>query len=106
MVHQIRANDIYFSLSEIEKATWVIGDVLEKTTGRQAPDASYVSDDGEVVHVEVDTGHYKRHQVLEKLGAWSNTRQVWVCPTGREQFLRRCGVRDVQAYVLPRKEVV
>lgn len=103
IVHQIRANQVYFSLSDQERATWVVGDVLE-SFGKQAPDAKYISEDGEAIYVEADTGHYKRRQVAEKLKAWKNIRQVWVCPSGRQGFLRRCGVREVKTYILPRKE--
>ncbi|TDA70188.1 MAG: hypothetical protein D9V47_02120, partial [Clostridia bacterium] len=106
VAHQVRANQVYFELTEEEKATWTVGELLE-AKGRQAPDARFVSQDGEVVYVEADTGHYKRHQVLEKLAAWGGTRQVWVCLAGRrEGFLRSCGVKEVRTYTLPRKEAV
>lgn len=90
-IHQVRANEIYFSLSEKEKATWTIGEVLE-AEGRKVPDASYVAESGEAVYVEADTGSYKRHHVEEKLRDFGSTSTIWVCPEGREHFLRGCGV--------------
>lgn len=98
IVHQIRANNVYFRLSEKEKATWKIGDAIEIERdiyraggGAEVPDACYEDESGETVYVEADTGSYTARQVREKIACFQEKKTIWVCPAGREKFLARHG---------------
>lgn len=98
VVHQVRTNDVYFRLTESEKATWRIGDALEIEhgvfaggAGMVVPDASYVSDEGGEVFVETDCGKYTPAQIREKVAGFAGKRTIWVCPAGREHTLARYG---------------
>ncbi len=48
--------------------------------GDALPDAMYTNNDGEIVFVEADSGHYSKTQVLEKMRQWSDFKQVWGQP--------------------------
>lgn len=97
VVHQVRTNDVYFRLSDSEKATWRIGDALEIENGVYAgggdlvPDASYTGEEGGEVYVETDCGKYTPAQIREKVAGFAGKSVVWVCPAGREQTLARHG---------------
>lgn len=100
IIHQVRTNDVYYRLSESERTTYRIGDVIEierKTYkgggGVEVPDAAYVSDEGEEVYVETDCGSYTGRQVRDKVKSFGGTKTIWVCPVGRKNFLRRHGAR-------------
>jgi hypothetical protein len=99
IIHQIRTNDVYFTLSETEQATWRIGDALEIEQGvfqggsnTSVPDASYAADDGDIVLVETDCGSYTATQIKDKVATFSGKKSVWLCPAGRDTTLRRHGV--------------
>lgn len=99
VVHQIRTNKVYFTLSKTEKETWRIGDVLEKDFktwekgSPKVPDAMFVNDKGEEVYVEADCGSYTAKQVREKAGSFGDKKTIWVCPAGRKGFLIKHGAR-------------
>ncbi|TYO94515.1 replication-relaxation family protein [Desulfallas thermosapovorans] len=107
IVHQVRTNDVYFQLSDNEKATWRIGDALEIEhgvyaggTGMTVPDAAYTGDDGEEIYVETDCGKYTPTQIRDKVAGFGDKKVVWVCPAGREQTLVRHGAAgDFVTYV-------
>jgi hypothetical protein len=106
IIHQVRTNDVYFTLSKMEQATWRIGDALEIEQGvfqggsnASIPDASYVADDGGEVLVETDCGSYTAAQIREKVTSFSGKRSVWICPAGRDRTLRRYGVAgEIRTY--------
>ncbi|MBF7084140.1 replication-relaxation family protein [Desulfallas sp. Bu1-1] len=108
IVHQVRTNEVYFTLSDSEKATWRIGDAMEIERGvfeggsdSIIPDACYVSDAGEEVFVETDCGKYTPTQIREKVDGFAGKRTVWVCPAGREQTLARYGATgEFMTYVV------
>lgn len=98
ILHQVRTNNAYYALSDNEKKTYRIGDLIEKERGVnrggggvEVPDASYVSDDGYEVFVEADTGQYNARQVREKVASFGNVKTIWVCPSKRIGFLQRHG---------------
>lgn len=100
IIHQIRTNQVYFTLSDSEKSTWIIGDALEikhnshKGNKEEFPDASYSSDsDGEEVFVETDCGKYNAKQIRQKVAAFTGKKTIWVCPDGREKTLIRHGAK-------------
>ena len=99
ILHQVRTNEIYYRLSESERATYKIGDVMEmeqeayRGGGAGIPDASYISDKGNEVYVEADCGSYTAKQVREKADSFKGKNTVWVCPVGRKGFLIRHGAR-------------
>ncbi len=106
IVHQVRTNDVYFTLLEIEKATWRIGDALEIEHGvfqggsdTSIPDASYVADDGGEMLIETDCGSYTAAQIREKVAAFAGKKSVLICPAGRDRTLRRYGVAgEIRTY--------
>lgn len=53
----------------------------ELLCGDSLPDAMYSNDDGEIVFVEADSGHYSKTQISKKMRQWSNFKQVWGQPT-------------------------
>ncbi|OPX85781.1 MAG: hypothetical protein A4E53_03376 [Pelotomaculum sp. PtaB.Bin104] len=100
IIHQVRTNQVYFRLSDKEKATWRIGDALEielgvfkGRSGVVVPDASYESDSGEEILVETDCGKYTPRQIKEKATAFSGKKTIWVCPAGRERTLAKHGAK-------------
>jgi len=100
ILHQVRTNEIYFRLSNSEKATWRIGDVIElerKTFrgggGIEVPDASYISDEGDEIFVEADIGCYTSKQVRKKADSFADKKVLWVCPENRKSFLIKHGAR-------------
>ncbi|WP_242868719.1 replication-relaxation family protein [Desulfotomaculum copahuensis] len=100
VIHQIRTNQVYFRLSESEKATWRIGDALEIEhgvfkggSGMEVPDASYTSETGEEILVETDCGKYTPTQIKEKVSGFAGRKTVWVCPAGREFTLTKYGAQ-------------
>ncbi|MGI9860069.1 replication-relaxation family protein [Moorella naiadis] len=100
VIHQVRTNAIYFRLSEAERATWRVGDVIELeggsyrgSTGVEAPDAAYIAADGTEVFVETDTGNYTPTQIASKVRSFGNKKTIWVCPAGRQKTLRRYGAK-------------
>jgi hypothetical protein len=106
IIHQVRTNDAYFTLSKTEQATWRIGDALEIEHGvfqggsnASIPDASYVADDGGEVLIETDCGSYTAVQIREKVAAFSDKKSIWICPAGRDMTLRRYGVAgEIRTY--------
>jgi hypothetical protein len=106
IIHQIRTNNVYFTLSETEQATWRIGDALEIEqdvfnggTNASVPDVFYVADDGGEVLVETDCGSYTAAQIKEKVAAFAGKNSVWICPAGRDMALRRYGVAgEIRTY--------
>lgn len=100
ILHQVRTNNVYYTLSANERETYRIGDLIEKERGVsrggggvEVPDASYVSDDGNEIFVEADTGQYNSRQVRKKVSSFGDTKTVWVCPENRARFLQRHGAR-------------
>jgi len=105
IIHQVRTNDVYFTLSKMEQATWRIGDALEiehgvfQGGGAMVPDASYIAGDGGEVLIETDCGSYTAAQIREKVAAFSGKKSVWICPAGRDRTLRRYGVAgEIRTY--------
>ncbi len=106
IIHQVRTNDVYFTLSNTEKATWRIGDALEIVHGvfqgdsnASVPDALYIADNGVEVLVETDCGSYTAAQIREKVAAFSGKNSVWICPAGRDRALRQHGVTgEIRTY--------
>jgi DNA-binding Lrp family transcriptional regulator len=108
IIHQVRTNDVYFTLSKTEQATWRIGDALEiergvfQGGGVMVPDALYIAGDGgEVLEVliETDCGSYTAAQIREKIAAFSGKKSVWICPSGRDRTLRHYGVAgEIRTY--------
>ncbi len=106
IIHQVRTNDVYFTLSKTEQATWRIGDALEIERGvfqggnnASIPDACYVADDGGEVLVETDCGSYTAAQIREKVAAFAGNKSVWICPAGRDRTLRHYGVAgEIRTY--------
>jgi hypothetical protein len=99
VVHQVRTNDCYYTLSEHEQATWRIGDQLEIEQGVfrggrnvAIPDASYKSDTGDEIFVETDCGSYTGRQIEGKVTAFNGHKSIWICPEGRSKTLVRHGV--------------
>lgn len=45
------------------------------------PDAMYSDDQGELVIIEADSGHYTKRQVLDKQLAWRGIKQIWSQPS-------------------------
>lgn len=103
ILHQVRTNEVYLMLTENEKATWKIGDVLEIELGTArkgsdvcVPDAVFSNESGSLVYVEADTGCYTASQIRERAAAFSGIKgikTIWTCPTGRKGFLIRHGAR-------------
>ncbi len=48
--------------------------------GSAAPDAVAQLDNGDIVLVEADSGHYTKVQIMKKQHAWSGHRQYWIQP--------------------------
>lgn len=91
---------MYFKLSEKERTTYRIGDVIEIERkvykgggGVEIPDASFISNNGDEVYVETDTGSYTGKQVESKVNSFGDKRTIWVCPDGRKGFLERHGAK-------------
>jgi len=100
ILHQVRTNEIYYRLTEKERSTWKIGDVIEVERGIhkggggiETPDASFVSDEGNEVYVEADVGCYTSKQIREKANSFTGKKVVWICPEGRKGFLLKHGAR-------------
>lgn len=100
ILHQIRTNEIYYRLTEKERSTWKIGDVIEAERGVykggggiETPDASYISDGGDEIYVETDVGCYTSRQVKEKADSFGDKKNIWVCPENRRGFLIKHGAR-------------
>lgn len=98
ILHQVRTNEVYLGLSETEKETYKIGDLLEVERGTyqggggvKVPDAAYTSEDGEEIYVETDTGQYTGGQVRDKVDSFGNVKTFWVCPRNRVRFLQSHG---------------
>ncbi len=98
ILHQVRTNEVYYRLSESERLTYKIGDVIEIERkiykgggGIEVPDAVYINDDGEEVYIETDCGSYTAKQVREKVRSFKGKKTIWVCPENRKSFLRKHG---------------
>lgn len=99
ILHQVRTNEVYFSLSKGERETYKIGDVLEIEKGTYkggsdvVPDASYMDESGEEVYIETDCGSYTGKQVRDKVNSFGGKKTIWVCTAGRKNFLYKHGAR-------------
>jgi DNA-binding Lrp family transcriptional regulator len=98
--HQVRTNDVYFTLSQHERSTWRIGDAIEIEKGVHhfgggdvaIPDASYETEDGDEIYVETDCGSYTGKQIESKVASFEGHKSLWVCPSGRDKTLIKHGV--------------
>lgn len=105
IAHQIRTNDIYFTLSLGERDSWRIGDALEiehnayaKGNSYVAPDASFFNNNGKEIYIETDIGNYRSSQIKAKVGAYRGKNVTWLCPEYREKTLRRYGAENIKTY--------
>lgn len=80
--HELLVSRLYFELGRPEDfrvaAAFTADDIA--FCGTIKPDAMYTSDDGEMVYVEADSGHYTRSQIQKKMNRWQGIRQIWGQP--------------------------
>lgn len=100
ILHQVRTNEVYYRLSDSEKETYKIGDVIEIERksykgggGIEIPDASFINGEGDEVYVEADVGRYTAKQVKGKVSSFGDKKTIWVCPASRKGFLTRHGAK-------------
>lgn len=84
-LHELITSRLYFELGrpdDFRVATNFTKADLS-ACGALRPDAMY-SDDGQLIMVEADAGHYTRSQIIEKIALWKSFglhRQVWAQPS-------------------------
>jgi hypothetical protein len=87
-LHELMTSRAYFELGRPE--SFKVASDFSKSEiaacGSLRPDAIFVDgENGEMVIVEADSGHYNQKQVNEKINRWRNAglnRQVWARPAG------------------------
>ena len=77
LLHYLTTNDYYvYALSDKERATWCIQDDIIGED--EKPDAIYISNEGEKVFVETETGNYSKQILNRKEVSWRGKRVIWL----------------------------
>lgn len=80
--HELVTSRIYFELDK-PKDFRLAHELTESDLmlcGEIRPDAIYTNEEGEVVFVEADSGHYTKTQIRKKMLNWQSIKQVWGQP--------------------------
>ncbi len=80
--HELLAGRSYFEMGRPQEFRTAGSFTAEDTLlfGGIAPDAIARGENGELIFVEADSGHYTKTQIQQKQRAWQDQQQFWIQP--------------------------